>query len=133
MVFSSEGYLLLATQADHTITLWKIEFGKKRIDPPTLTRLRSIPGGKAEDSVVPCRIAPQGDLLAIVGQNGTIILWNTHTWTSQQASAKPGKVQAMKFSPDGRFLAIGLITGDVRTTTFLLLSRGADPDQKPKG
>ncbi|MGF7236743.1 MAG: hypothetical protein ACQSGP_17540 [Frankia sp.] len=62
--------------------------------------------------------SPNGRLLAVVGQDGNVILWNVadpnHPARIATLTGNSGKVNSLAFSPDGHTLAIGLTDGTVR-------------------
>jgi WD40 repeat protein len=94
MVFSRDGKLLLAAEADRA-TVW---------NPVTGAELSAFRLTSSQQAVV---ISPDGQRLASLGQDGTVALWDMTS--GQQVLSLKGfsnsLVSSLKFSPDGRRLA----------------------------
>ncbi len=74
------------------------------------------PGGSS-GGVYSVAYSPDGQILAVGDQSGTVYLWNTSTGQVTATLTKPGSspVVAVRYSPDGQILA----AGDQNGTTYL--------------
>lgn len=61
------------------------------------------------EGVCAVRFAPQGELLATVGKDGRVVLWETTNWTKRAELRYSDNAEAgtAEFSADGSFLAVG--------------------------
>jgi WD40 repeat protein len=59
------------------------------------------------DPVISLAFAPDGGLLAVATQGGSVLLWNTRTWELSHTLEALGSVTGIAFSPDGTRLAVG--------------------------
>jgi WD40 repeat protein len=99
---------LLTTASDKTIKVWDIDTGQE---------VQSFVGHAR--GVLSIDYSPDGTRLASLGADNTVRIWDTET--AQELLVVRGAEGAVRFSPDGRFLAFG-DAGNVR-----LLDAGPSP------
>ena len=118
VLFSPDGQLLVASNADGRIIVWEMESDVEAASMKTI-------GLGALTSIA---FSPDGRFLAAGGGDSTAVLvWDTSTWelTRLSASSK-GSGGAVAFSPDGRYLACGYKDLTIWSTeTFELISTNA--------
>ena len=77
--------------------------------PGTVARLGADAGLRAVAA------SPKGNVVAIGGIDGSLVLWDTKTWKRLQALPRsPAGVSCLTFSPDGAWLIVGEGTGGIR-------------------
>jgi WD40 repeat protein len=108
LAFSPDGKLLACAKANGSILLWDMAAGAE---------LRPLPS--PDSLVIQIAFSPDGTLLATAGQvnNGAVVrLWKVATGQLLFTSHAPGGLMAwdVAFSPEGKTLAAGLSTGEVR-------------------
>lgn len=100
---AAAGYYTRAAAGYHNSIFWDVETGKKRgsvsngsgdIENPSLSFLDLV-------------YSPNGQMLASVDVDGTIILWDTATNKKLSNLGKFGYKPAIAFSPDSKLLATG--------------------------
>jgi RNA polymerase sigma factor (sigma-70 family) len=107
IAISPDSKIVAGAGPRHQIVLWDLASGRI---------LHTIDGSEESTFPPPIAFAPDGHVLASGGQTGTICLWDVATGkekkrfrqppaAKQPGSARPGMVQAVAFSPDGRILA----------------------------
>ncbi|NOT32100.1 MAG: protein kinase [Planctomycetes bacterium] len=153
-VFSPDGSAILSGSHDRTAVLWDAESGERLqvfgaferwvesalmtpdgarvivttgdkkvrvLDAVTTAVLRELSGHQyAADGVV---LSPEGTQLATVGRD--LVVWDLAGDLAQPLYTKKGRNSAVAFSPDGKRIATGAVTGlvqlwDARTGTWLL-------------
>ncbi|MBU7022557.1 MAG: WD40 repeat domain-containing protein [Theionarchaea archaeon] len=115
--WSPDGHLI-ATAGYKTVTVWSIEGGRKS---ETLEGHASYVWGVAW--------SPDGSLLASASQDGTVLLWNSSTY-SEPDIVRTGWAFCVDWSPDGSQLAVGTESGEtqiVDVTTKTIVHRWASP------
>jgi dipeptidyl aminopeptidase/acylaminoacyl peptidase len=108
LAFSPDGKVLACAKTNGLILLWDVAGG---------TELRPLPS--PDSRVVRIAFSPDGTVLASAGQvnNGAVVrLWKVATGQLLFTSHVPGGGMAWEvaFSPDGKTLAAGLQSGEVR-------------------
>ncbi len=111
VAFSPDGRTLASASLDHTVKLW---------DTQTGTVVKSLP---QQDKVYAIAFSPAGKILAIAGQK-TVGVWDVDAGElKQELSGNTYATVAVAFSPDGRLVAGGDVSGrvtlwDVQTGTL---------------
>jgi DNA-binding beta-propeller fold protein YncE len=104
LTFSHDGKILMSASGDRTIIMWEIDKSK------IVRRLKGL-----QEGVYKVAFNPDHTLLASVGLNNNIMLWNS--MTLQQVGSPLEKynqvVTSMAFNPDGKTLSIGRGDGTV--------------------
>jgi WD40 repeat protein len=79
------------------------------------------------------KLAAAGKLLASVGDDRTVRLWNTMTRKQVLALKLDSPVWSVAFSPDGKLLAAGDDEGTIRIWSVpkLLAQKGRKPEPRP--
>lgn len=93
------------------IKLWQTQTERKiypprnkRDEPPSPPAVDAL----NKEEITFLTFSPDGKMLAIAGQSGTICLWETATTKERRRfTGQQGPLQALAFSPDGRLLAAG--------------------------
>ncbi|GLA03797.1 hypothetical protein AnigIFM60653_003811 [Aspergillus niger] len=105
--FSPDGELLAVTLPDRGISIWSLSSGKLK----TMLLISDSDG-----NIPHTAWSPNNTHLASVSGNGTVLLWDTVTWTLRRLIGDyPGEERhtprAIAFSPDGKLLASGWTRG----------------------
>ncbi|KAL7659044.1 hypothetical protein ACMYSQ_001987 [Aspergillus niger] len=105
--FSQDGELLAVTLPDRGISIWSLSSGKLK----TMLLISDSDGNISHTAW-----SPDNTHLASVSGNGTVLLWDTVTWTLRRLIGDyPGgerhTPRAIAFSPDGKLLASGWTRG----------------------
>lgn len=82
-------------------------------DPPNCGLLRTI--YPAVGRALACDFSPDGRLLAVAGENGTVRIYRTGDWLPLRSlRAQPAGVWSLRFSPDGKRVAAAGLDGSTR-------------------
>ena len=102
LAFSSDGRLL-TNGGENGISVWQVSSGQL---------YQTVDTGASIDIV---ELNPNGDLVATVVDENVIQLYSTVTGKKvRDFHSMVGKVNALKFSPDGKFMAVGSGNGSIR-------------------
>jgi len=93
MSWSGDGRLLAVGRRDGRIFVWDVEHGQ----------LASVLHGHTGEVII-CQLAPEGHLLATIGWDGTMRLWDAATG-DPLVSTPIKTADFLQFAPDGRRLA----------------------------
>lgn len=101
---ASSGGKLLGGGQDNVTRVWDVATGKLLVE---------LAGHN--DTVSGVAFSPAGHTLATIGNNGTVILWNTTTWEMIGAplTGQNAVLMSLTFSPDGALLITGGSNGSV--------------------
>lgn len=98
------------------VALYNSREGSVRLWSPADDKLRTLPDKRKAE--VNCgAFSPDGQILAVGGEDGVIQLWNVgdgRLLRELAASAGASSVNTLAFSPDGRLLASGLKSGAIQ-------------------
>ena len=61
----------------------------------------------------PC-FGPEGEFLALGLGNGEIVVMETNYWGAHKTQGPVGPISVLTFSPDGRFIGVGTMAGNVQ-------------------
>jgi WD40 repeat protein len=96
--FTPDGQRVISTAPDGEVCVW-------RVDSDTLARRYSFGAGAHRASA----LSPDGRTLAVVGfDNGTVRLIDPDTGASRATLQTPAPAHRAAFTPDGRYLAVGV-------------------------
>jgi WD40 repeat protein len=98
LAFSPDGNLLATAEQNETVQLWDIPSGALRV---TLK-------GHAQ-TVVSVAFSTDGKTLATGADDSMVKLWNIATEQEVATLKIPGGCRSVRFSPDGRTLAVGYV------------------------
>jgi serine/threonine protein kinase len=129
--FSPDGQQLLSTSYDNTLRLWSIIFNQRLfvwqvVNAKTIHVLTNIHSGW----VCEATFSPNGQLVASVGDDGTVQLWDSQQGTLLKTlQGHEGMTQAIAFSRNGKLLVScgkdqTLRVWDVNTGTGLRVLSG---------
>src|SRR5574341_882861 len=93
VAFSSDGRWVASGGKDNRLKIWDVKTGLE---------LRTLSG--EPEWIESIAFHPQGRWLAAGGRNGVIKMWEVGTWRGEQTLG--GRKKILRFSPDGRFLAL---------------------------
>ena len=103
IAYSPDGQTLITCSSDDNARVWDASTGKWS------TVLR---GHKSD--VERARFTPDGKYLLTVAKDEQALLWDTSNWTLVQALPIPsGGLWGMDLSPDGQWLALGYLGGNI--------------------
>ena len=105
IAFSPDGKKLVSGSDDYTIKLWDIEKQRRIV---TLRHTTDF----AQSQIKEVSFSPNGQMFATAGYH--VKLWDVHTYRELMTFRHDEWVIALAFSMDGRFLAIGDVSGKVR-------------------
>lgn len=110
VAFSPDGKTIAAGCDDGTVRL---------LDGATAEE-RAVLRGHA-DVVRSLAFSPDGKCLISSGQDREIVLWDAHAGTRIRSLGQPGSnpVQVVAYSPDGKHLAVGEISGNPQEITLV--------------
>jgi WD40 repeat protein len=74
--------------------------------------------GKHAGPVMALAYHPNGSSVTSVGEDGSVYLWNFSARRETLFGDRPGRVSAVAYSPDGRYLAAGLVGADGSTVVL---------------
>jgi WD40 repeat protein len=95
---SPNGRHLVSASEDGTVRLWNVESGKEAVGPPLKERAHGWCAAFSRD----------GRLLASLGVDQSVKIWETATWKLLHSLPDPtGVPRSVAFSPDGRWIAWG--------------------------
>ena len=109
ILFSQDKTTLANQEKDRQFLLWDVKTRKLR--EPFIKKMSDVFSNSRSRI-----LSPDGTLLAVGKEDGTVQLWNTHTGEHKATFTKhKNYISALTFSPDGRLLA----SGDERQTIHL--------------
>lgn len=103
LAFSPDGLILATGSMDGTIRLWDTASGAQRA---------MLPGHMQETTDV--AFSSDGRTLASISQSESLKLWHIPTLREVYSEAMPQAGKWLRFSPDGRRLAVGTLENQVR-------------------
>ncbi|HPQ35854.1 MAG TPA: caspase family protein, partial [Tenuifilaceae bacterium] len=99
--FSADGMKLASGNEDGTVNLWEGKTGA------LITSM--VDTDKKAGAIQKLSISPDGEIILSASSNGKIVAWSTSTALKiNEFNIKKGDVMDMKYSPDGRYIAIGV-------------------------
>ncbi|MEM0970588.1 MAG: hypothetical protein AAGJ31_14625, partial [Verrucomicrobiota bacterium] len=103
--------LLVTASNDKTVKIWHLD--KQRLGELQRTiRLPILPENSNAGKAFAVTLSPDGSLIAVGGYLGSVSLYQTDTgMLVHQIGPMPAVVNHLSFSPDGQFLATGLLQG----------------------
>lgn len=138
----ASGRLVLTCSTDKTARLWRMDpaaDGETSEDAVLLQTLRPPLAEGEEGMLFTCALSPNGKLAAVGGWTGKkwrfnkgfcIYIFDTASGEIvQHIKALPNVVNALRFSPDGRFLAAAF--GDTSTWQLLEVQTAKNLDSEP--
>ncbi|HVV98907.1 MAG TPA: c-type cytochrome domain-containing protein, partial [Planctomycetaceae bacterium] len=107
VLFHPQKGLVIGGGVDNRIRVWQfVSRDKPQINPILYTRFAH------EGAVVRLALSRDGSLLASAGEDRTLKLWETSTFTEVQVYPRQSDVPvALAFLPDGKSLAVGRLDG----------------------
>lgn len=93
--------IVVSGSEDKTARVWRLKDGH----PIHVLRL---PGDRQVGQINAVAMSPDGDTVAVGGWEGVVYLFRTNDWRLLSSSDRMASVVSMRFSPDGRRLAVGL-------------------------
>jgi WD40 repeat protein len=114
VAFSPDGALLASGSLDDTILVWDLQAAQavtetQQPPPPGEIAPLDPPLQGHTDGVTDIAFSPDGSLLASASLDGSVLLWDTQTWTPREPPLQGHAfaVYRVAFSPDGSLLATG--------------------------
>ncbi len=105
VAFTPDSRELVTAQGNGTAKIWEVSTGK------LLATLGSVGGPPLSDVAV----SPSGVNIAVAGNNGTLILYNTVTGVeTAKLNGATGIINSVEFSPNGKELLTGEQDGTIR-------------------
>jgi eukaryotic-like serine/threonine-protein kinase len=101
---------LLASAGDGSLQLWQLDFRSAPSDPNATS---VSPLATRQSLVQLLRFSPSGTMLAVMGSNTGIELWDLSADTMVATLPTPDRVNDVAFSPNGRLLAAGGLADSV--------------------
>ncbi|KAF2858665.1 hypothetical protein K470DRAFT_265882 [Piedraia hortae CBS 480.64] len=102
---SSDGRLLVTIAKDKTVRLWDVESG---------TEEKRMELNSSDEYVhIAASAFPGKDVVAIAGPSGDYWRWNLEDDVKQVSRTLPGVAKSVSVSPNGRYAAWGLNTGQI--------------------
>ena len=80
--------------------------------------------GKHAGPVMALAYHPNGSSVTSVGEDGSVYLWNFSARRETLFGDREGRVSAVAYSPDGQYLAAGIVGADGSTVSLLDLESG---------
>lgn len=106
---SHDGRWIAATCGDHTIRIFDSQTGKLH---KTLVSREPRPTAISNPPIGDISFSPNDELLGVVGEDGTVSLWN---WKNSELLGEiPGNTSTLAFSPSNQQLALSGVDGNIR-------------------